>query len=60
MSYQTGYAKELLAKVPRLHLGFYPTQLQYLERLSRETGVNIYLKREDLSGCNLFGGNKIR
>ncbi len=60
MSYQTGYAKELLAKVPRLHLGFYPTQLQYLERLSRETGVNIYLKREDLSGCNLFGGNKMR
>lgn len=60
MIYQTDHAKELLKKVPRLSLGFYPTQLQYLERLSQETGVRIFLKREDLSGCNLFGGNKMR
>lgn len=60
MMYQIDAAKALLEKVPRLSLGFYPTQLQRLERLSEETGVNIFLKREDLSGCNLFGGNKMR
>lgn len=53
-------AKELLSTLPRQSLGFYPTPLHKLERLSRELGVEIYLKRDDLSGVNLFGGNKIR
>jgi len=53
-------ANELLARQPRQTLGFYPTPLHKLERLSDELGINLYLKRDDLSGINLFGGNKIR
>jgi D-cysteine desulfhydrase family pyridoxal phosphate-dependent enzyme len=52
--------KALLAKKPRQSLGFYPTPLHKLERLSDELGVNLYLKRDDLSGKSQFGGNKIR
>ncbi len=53
-------AKDLLARLPRTSLGFYPTPLHKLERLSAELGVNIYLKRDDLSGVSTFGGNKMR
>lgn len=45
---------------PREHLGFFPTPLHKLERLSRELGVELYLKRDDMTGVSLFGGNKIR
>lgn len=53
-------ARKLLERLPRQSLGFYPTPLHKLERLSAELGVNLYLKRDDLSGVNLFGGNKMR
>lgn len=53
-------AKALLSAFPRQRLGFYPTHLHRLDRLSRELGVELYLKRDDLSGVNLFGGNKMR
>lgn len=53
-------AKQLLSALPRRPLGFYPTPLHRLDRLSEELGVELYLKRDDLSGVNLFGGNKIR
>ena len=53
-------ARTLLQRLPRQSLGFYPTPLHRLERLSRQLGVELYLKRDDLSGVNLFGGNKIR
>lgn len=53
-------AKRMLAALPRQSLGFYPTPLHKLERLSEQVGVELYLKRDDLSGVNLFGGNKIR
>lgn len=46
--------------VPKVELGFFPTPLQYLERLSKQLNYNLYLKRDDLTGPNLFGGNKIR
>ena len=52
--------QEMFEKLPREKLGFYPTPLHPLETLSRETGVNLYIKREDFSGISLFGGNKIR
>ncbi|MDR3336243.1 MAG: D-cysteine desulfhydrase family protein [Treponema sp.] len=52
--------KALLAKKSRQSLGFYPTPLHKLERLSDELRVNLYLKRDDLSGKSQFGGNKIR
>ncbi len=53
-------AKELLQALPRQSLGFYPTPLHRLDRLSGQLGVELYLKRDDLSGVNLFGGNKVR
>lgn len=52
--------KKRLEKLPRVQLGFFPTPVHKLEKLSKELGVNLYLKRDDLSGMNLFGGNKIR
>ena len=53
-------ARELLGKMPKEKLGFFPTPLYRLERLSEELGVNLYIKRDDFTGMNLFGGNKIR
>ena len=59
-TYTVEEAKNLRARLPRTSLGFYPTPLHKLERLSAELGVNIYLKRDDLSGVSTFGGNKMR
>lgn len=52
--------KEMFARFPKATLGFYPTPLHKLEAISAQTGVNVYIKREDFSGISLFGGNKIR
>lgn len=46
--------------LPKVSLGFFPTPVHRLNRLSDELGINLYLKRDDLTGPNLFGGNKIR
>lgn len=43
----------------RISLGVLPTPLYKLERLSQETGANLYIKRDDLTGVAL-GGNKVR
>ncbi len=48
----------LLAQ-PRVRLGTFPTPLQPAPRLSAEVGVEIWLKRDDLTGLGL-GGNKVR
>lgn len=53
-------AKELLGRLPRVELGFFPTPLYKLEHLSKKLGVELYIKRDDFSGISLFGGNKIR
>lgn len=53
-------AKERLAALPRAQLGFFPTPLHRAERLSAELGIDLWLKRDDLTGIGLFGGNKIR
>ncbi|MDR3191555.1 MAG: D-cysteine desulfhydrase family protein [Treponema sp.] len=45
--------------IEKLRLGHYPTPLVRLENISRETGVNFYIKRDDLCGI-AFGGNKVR
>lgn len=50
----------LLESVPRVKLGFFPTPLHKLEKLSEKLGVNLYIKRDDLTGISQFGGNKIR
>lgn len=46
--------------VNRMSVGFFPTPLHRLNKLSEMTGYNLYLKRDDLSGFNAYGGNKIR
>lgn len=53
-------AKLLLSVKPKVDLGFFPTPLCKLENLSRDLGINLYVKRDDFTGKNLFGGNKTR
>lgn len=43
-------------KVPFLNL---PTPMEYLPNISRDLGINLYLKRDDLTGFGM-GGNKLR
>lgn len=52
--------KALLQKKKTVELGFFPTPLYKLEKISAQLGANIYIKRDDFTGQNLFGGNKIR
>ena len=44
---------------PRIPFGVFPTPLYRLDRLSRELGLDLYIKRDDLIGVAL-GGNKVR
>lgn len=60
MSYTIYEAKTLLHSKPRCELGFFPTPLHRLDRLSEDLGIDLYMKRDDLTGRSLFGGNKIR
>ena len=53
-------ARTLLETVPKVKIGFFPTPLHRLDRLSEKLGVEIYLKRDDLTGISQFGGNKMR
>lgn len=48
-----------LLDVPRVRLGTLPTPLHPAPRLSAEAGVEIWFKRDDLTGLGL-GGNKVR
>jgi D-cysteine desulfhydrase len=48
-----------LAGLPRVDLVIAPTPLHPAPRLSRELGVPLLLKRDDLAGVGL-GGNKLR
>lgn len=43
----------------KLHLANLPTPIVKLERLSEETGVEIYVKRDDYTGLEV-SGNKVR
>ena len=45
--------------IPRIELAYAPTPLLKLERLSAELGVELWVKRDDLTGL-LESGNKIR
>jgi D-cysteine desulfhydrase len=47
------------ASIPRVELALGPTPLLKLERLSAELGVELWVKRDDLTGL-LESGNKIR
>ncbi|WP_300007087.1 pyridoxal-phosphate dependent enzyme [Pseudonocardia sp.] len=55
----TGPAATGLLAQPRIRLGTFPTPLQPAPRLSAEIGVEVWLKRDDLTGLGL-GGNKVR
>jgi D-cysteine desulfhydrase len=48
-----------VTSIPRIELANAPTPLLHLERLSRELGVELWVKRDDLTGL-LESGNKIR
>jgi D-cysteine desulfhydrase family pyridoxal phosphate-dependent enzyme len=48
-----------LEKITRVEICTLPTPIQYLERLSKELDVKIWVKRDDLTGIAL-GGNKNR
>jgi D-cysteine desulfhydrase len=43
----------------RISLGLFPTPLQPAHKLSDQLGVEVWLKRDDLTGLGM-GGNKIR
>ena len=60
MKYSAAEAKALFEKLPRTQLGFFPTPFYKLESLSKELGIELYIKRDDFTGMNLFGGNKVR
>ena len=48
-----------LSRFPRLTLAHLPTPLEQLERLGRELGSRLFVKRDDCTGL-AFGGNKTR
>ncbi|UWQ46201.1 D-cysteine desulfhydrase family protein [Leisingera aquaemixtae] len=49
----------LLSPFPRASLLSQPTPLERLNRLSQELGLDLWIKRDDLTGLS-FGGNKTR
>ena len=48
-----------LSSFPRVSLGVFPTPIHKLENISALLGVNVFVKRDDLTGLGL-GGNKVR
>lgn len=52
-------AFDLIAKFPRASLMTAATPVEPLRRVSRELGIEVMIKRDDLTGLG-FGGNKIR
>src|SRR5271157_758542 len=56
----TPMALNLPDRFPRHPLMFGPSPVHRLERLSRELGLDVWAKRDDVSSGLAFGGNKIR
>jgi D-cysteine desulfhydrase family pyridoxal phosphate-dependent enzyme len=56
---EDGMQKTVRRGIEKIRLGNYPTPLDRLENISRETGLNFYIKRDDLCGI-VCGGNKVR
>lgn len=48
-----------MGEIKKLNLAFLPTPIQKLPKISEELGVNLYIKRDDLTGGET-SGNKIR
>jgi 1-aminocyclopropane-1-carboxylate deaminase len=53
-------ALDLERKFPRQRLGFWPSPIHPLKRLSAALGVEVWAKRDDIASGLAFGGNKIR
>ena len=51
---------DLEKRFPRRQLGFWPSPIHPLPRLSKELGVEVWAKRDDIASGLAFGGNKIR
>ncbi len=51
--------RHIISQQPRVRLGEWPTPLVKLERMSQQLGVELFMKRDELSGIAL-GGNKTR
>jgi len=49
-----------IARFPRQLVGFYPTPFHKVSNISREYGVNIFIKREDMAGPGTISGSKVR
>jgi 1-aminocyclopropane-1-carboxylate deaminase len=53
-------ALHLQDRFPRTALGYFPSPLHPLKRLSAELGLTVWAKRDDVSSGLAYGGNKIR
>ena len=51
--------RQAIARIPRVRLAHLPTPLQRCPRASRDIGIELLVKRDDLTGL-AFGGNKTR
>ena len=51
---------DLESRFARVRLAFFPSPLHRLNRLSRELGIEVWAKRDDVSSGLAFGGNKVR
>lgn len=50
----------LESRFPRINLGFWPSPIHPLPRLSKELGIQVWAKRDDVSSGLASGGNKVR
>ncbi len=53
------FLKDDLSRFPRVRMGHLPTPLEQMPNLSKEVGLEIWVKRDDCTGVGL-GGNKVR
>jgi 1-aminocyclopropane-1-carboxylate deaminase len=50
----------LESRFARRQLAFFPSPIHRLDRLSKELGVEVWAKRDDISSGLAFGSNKVR
>jgi L-cysteate sulfo-lyase len=58
-AYTAADLRQRIAALPRVRLAFLPTPIQHCPNLSKDLGVDLWVKRDDLTGP-AFGGNKMR
>jgi len=56
----TEEVKKLFEGIPRKKFLFLPTPFHKLGNLTQKYGVEMYMKRDDLTGPSTYGGNKTR